>query len=294
MEHPDSLENKATIMCKRKTIFTAGRREVPVDPSKLAGPKKGRSLRGDGDVWVAPQVTKAKLKHIAILRRKQGGDGDNSSQAGEDIVTLAVGMARGMVALVDGTTGKAIGEARTGHCAHVYGLTTHPTDPNLFMTVGEDCFLCLWDLRTMRCVKRRALFAPGKSVAISPDGSHVAVGMFNGVVLILDWKELLKGGELKMKFVIKDCEEDIDDLKYSPDGTMLAVGSHDNFVDIYEVWVEEKWQKVMKYQRKWRFKGHTSYITHLDWSRDGRIVQSNCGAYEILYWDVRRGVQIRR
>jgi WD40 repeat protein len=118
--------------------------------------------------------------------------------------------------------------------------------------------------------------------------------MFSGVVLIVDWQELFKSGELKMKFVIKDCEEDIDDLKYSPDGTMLAVGSHDNFVDIYDVWVEEKWQKVMKYQRKWRLKGHTSYITHLDWSKDGRIVQSNCGAYEILYWDIKRGVQIRR
>ena len=290
MEHPDSIENNATLMCKRKTIFTLGRRHEPLNPSKMAGPMKGSSLRGEGDVWVGPEVTKAKLKHIAIMRRKEGGEEDGE---GKDVVTVAVGMARGVVALVDGKTGKPLGEARTGHCAHVYGLTTHPTDPNLFMTVGEDCFLCLWDLRTMRCLKRRTLFAAGKSVAISPDGSHVAVGMFNGVVLIIEWQELFRTRELKMKFVIKDCDEDLDDLKYSPDGTMLAVGSHDNYVDVYDVWVEEKWKKVMKYQRKWRFKGHTSYVTHLDWSKDGRTLQSNCGAYEILYWDVRRGCQIR-
>jgi hypothetical protein len=29
------------------------------------------------------------------------------------------------------------------------------------------------------------------------------------------------------------CKEAIDELKYSPDGTKLAAGSHDNFIDIY-------------------------------------------------------------
>lgn len=38
-----------------------------------------------------------------------------------------------------------------------------------------------------------------------------------------------------------------------------------------------------------RLKGHTSYVTHLDWSADSTLIQSNCGAYEILYWDVAKG-----
>jgi WD40 repeat protein len=29
--------------------------------------------------------------------------------------------------------------------------------------------------------------------------------------------------------------EAVDDLKYSPDGCKLAAGSHDNFIDIYDV-----------------------------------------------------------
>jgi microtubule-associated protein-like 6 len=33
--------------------------------------------------------------------------------------------------------------------------------------------------------------------------------------------------------------------------------------------------------------GHSSYITHLDFSRDSRWIQSTCGAYELLFWDVR-------
>lgn len=29
----------------------------------------------------------------------------------------------------------------------------------------------------------------------------------------------------------------------------------------------------------------------VDWSIDGRLIQSNCGAYEILYWDAMSGRQ---
>lgn len=36
-----------------------------------------------------------------------------------------------------------------------------------------------------------------------------------------------------------------------------------------------------------------TFSTHLDWSKDGRVIQSTCGAYEILYWDVKSGAQMR-
>ena len=35
-----------------------------------------------------------------------------------------------------------------------------------------------------------------------------------------------------------------------------------------------------------RLMGHASYITALDWSLDGRLLQSTDGGYELLYWDV--------
>ena len=35
-----------------------------------------------------------------------------------------------------------------------------------------------------------------------------------------------------------------------------------------------------------RLTGHASYITALDWSLDGRLLQSTDGGYELLYWDV--------
>ena len=46
------------------------------------------------------------------------------------------------------------------------------------------------------------------------------------------------------------------------------------------------------YARLARCSGHSSYITHLDWSADSRILQSNCGAYELLYFEGATGKQV--
>uniref|UniRef100_A0A8B9NG83 EMAP like 3 n=1 Tax=Accipiter nisus TaxID=211598 RepID=A0A8B9NG83_9AVES len=40
--------------------------------------------------------------------------------------------------------------------------------------------------------------------------------------------------------------------------------------------------------------GESPFITHLDWSKDGRFVMSNSGDYEILYWDVAGGCKLLR
>ncbi|RMC12454.1 hypothetical protein DUI87_09970 [Hirundo rustica rustica] len=40
--------------------------------------------------------------------------------------------------------------------------------------------------------------------------------------------------------------------------------------------------------------GHSSYITHLDWSPDNKYIMSNSGDYEILYWDIPSGCKLIR
>lgn len=70
-------------------------------------------------------------------------------------------------------------------------------------------------------------------------------------------------------------------MEYSPDGSKLAVGSHDNFIRLYSV--------ESGYEHHCTLKGHNSFITSLDWSADGKYIRSNCGAYELLFFDTETG-----
>ncbi|KTF77920.1 hypothetical protein cypCar_00043473 [Cyprinus carpio] len=80
---------------------------------------------------------------------------------------------------------------------------------------------------------------------------------------------------------IKDRKEVIHELKFSPDGSYLAVGSNDGFVDIYAV--AQRYKKVGECNKS------TCFITHLDWSVDSRFLQTNDGAGERFFYRMPTG-----
>lgn len=69
-------------------------------------------------------------------------------------------------------------------------------------------------------------------------------------------------------------------MSYNPDKNKLAVGSHDNHIYIFT---------CPAYQQILCLKGHSSFITGLDWSLDSSYIRSVCGAYELLFFDVNKG-----
>ena len=88
---------------------------------------------------------------------------------------------------------------------------------------------------------------------------------------------------MKQTHIIKLAKEWIQELKFNPAGNILAVGSHDNAIYLFT---------VPNFQKKFTMRKHSSFITHLDWSEDGNYLHSNCGAYELLFWDANTGKQI--
>lgn len=63
------------------------------------------------------------------------------------------------------------------------------------------------------------------------------------------------------------------------------MGSHDNNIYIYSV-TGDTYTKIATCT------AHKSFITNLDWSADGKYIQSNCGAYEYLFFAADTGKQI--
>lgn len=82
----------------------------------------------------------------------------------------------------------------------------------------------------------------------------------------------------------KEAKKAISEIKFSPDGKTLAVGSHDNCIVFYNV--------HQQYKRRIKFNKHSSAILHFDFSVDGSTLQSNCQAYELLFCDAATGKQL--
>ncbi|KAE8584882.1 hypothetical protein XENTR_v10021146 [Xenopus tropicalis] len=160
-----------------------------------------------------------------------------------------------------------------GHTDELWGLCTHPT-LDLFLTCGHDKFVHLWNSKEHQPVWSTTLEDAARVAGFHPSGSVVAVGTSSGRFLVLDSQTHV------IVTSVSDAAEQISVTSYSPDGHYLAVGSHDNFIYLYEVAEEGR-----EYRRVGKCTGHSSFVTHLDWASDSSSFMTNSGDYEILYWD---------
>ncbi|KAG5836617.1 hypothetical protein ANANG_G00230250 [Anguilla anguilla] len=142
-----------------------------------------------------------------------------------------------------------------GHTDELWGLDSHPTLEQ-FVTCGQDKLVHLWDSTSHQPLWSKYIEDPARSAGFHPNGAVVAVGTMTGSHLILCFT----------------------------DGAYLAVGSHDNFVYIYAVT-----ENGRKYSRAGKCTGHSSFVTHLDWSADSQYIVTNSGDYEILFWEAASG-----
>ncbi|NWR01809.1 EMAL1 protein, partial [Paradoxornis webbianus] len=159
-----------------------------------------------------------------------------------------------------------------GHTDELWGLAVHSSKPQFF-TCGHDKHITLWDATTHHPIWDKIIEDPAQSSGFHPSASVVAVGTLTGRWFVFDTetKDLVT--------VHTDGNEQLSVMRYSPDGNFLAIGSHDNCIYIYGVS-----ENGRKYTRIGKCSGHSSFITHLDWSVNSQYLVSNSGDYEILYW----------
>ncbi|XP_055519541.1 echinoderm microtubule-associated protein-like 1 [Leucoraja erinacea] len=160
-----------------------------------------------------------------------------------------------------------------GHTDELWGLAAHPSEDR-FVTCGHDKLVHYWDPSSHQPVWTKCLDLVGKKVHchLAPSGEKLtSLFCLRWMVFDVETKDLVT--------VHTDGNEKLSVMCYSPDGNFLAIGSHDNYVYIYGVA-----ENGRKYSRVGRCSGHSSFITHLDWSTDSRYIVTNSGDYEVLYW----------
>ncbi|XP_038072339.1 echinoderm microtubule-associated protein-like 6 [Patiria miniata] len=165
-----------------------------------------------------------------------------------------------------------------GHAeGELWSLAVHPKRP-FIATGSDDTSVRIWNTEEKKLVIHTKMENSVRSVAFNSDGSALAAGMSDGSFTVL------KAKDLSEVIHIKDRKEVIHEMKYSPDGNYLAVGSNDNYVDIYAV--------TQRYKKVGQCAGSSSFITHLDWSEDSKYLQTNSGAAERLFFRMPAGKQV--
>ena len=66
-------------------------------------------------------------------------------------------------------------------------FSIHPTY-NLFVSVGEDMNLCLWDAEKCKLITMRNIGLMPSAIKFTPDGELLAIGFINGALMLLDAK----------------------------------------------------------------------------------------------------------
>lgn len=168
-----------------------------------------------------------------------------------------------------------------GHTDEVWAMAVHPGGEK-FITGAWDSQLLLWNSVDHRIIWQMSMESGVQSCVFSPDGSRLAVGLTSGHWLVLDPESQ------QQIYSRAEGEEPHQVIKFSPDGAHLAIGSRDNNIYVYR----ENENGDVAYSRAAKFTGHSSYVTHLDWSTDNSTIRSNSGDYELLFWSVESGRQL--
>jgi len=139
----------------------------------------------------------------------------------------------------------------------------------------------IWDLENMQEIHalERGLIYPG-SVAFSPDGSKLALGLFEQQITLWD----VTSGQPLYTFERQE-ENRTKSMDFAPDGALLAVGVYDGTVRLLDV-ASGKIVKILKYS------GETD-IHHVVFSPDGIYLATGGRVPAVILWDVASGEVVK-
>jgi len=181
------------------------------------------------------------------------------------------------LASVDGSLG-----AGSVETFETVGKVTFGVLPRSFDVIGDEAIVILEDQRALfisnfEVVGEMELGYDAAVIAISPDGSKVAIGGNDNHVRVYN----RSGHSLTHAYDCKKHVGRITCLAWHPDGNMLASGGADRYI--------YGWEGSTLKINKWVF--HASSVNAIAWSPDGDKLASGGADKTIFIWSVSKPIK---
>lgn len=213
----------------------------------------------------------------------------------------------------------------TAHTGKVCTIASHPRLP-LFVSVSPDRSVRLWDAVSRRQLGMTRLAGRATCATFDRDGAYLAIGNELGELVVITcpvlqenasadvnnirsnvplsprgeangWEVLVRRNvgakiarsqaqaqQAKSSKNRKKTKSEVVCMRFSPTGDILALACRDSLVHLLSVQNDFKRVGVCR--------GHSSHVTHLDFSHDGHVLMTNDAARDVLFWDIWDGGKI--
>ena len=173
-------------------------------------------------------------------------------------------------------------EVKAAHLSIIESLAFSPDGKMLVSGSYQE--IAIWDPATGELKKKIGGFAHNVvAIAFSADGK--LLGVTGGEPTVEGEVKIFEADTLKQVFELKNGHSDtVYGICFSPDAKMIATGSADKFVKVWEVATG----KLVK-----SFEGHTHHVLDVGWTADGKLLASAGGDNTVKIWDFEKGEQAR-